>query len=194
MLRRVRQVEVGGLHQIEGIETEGEPPAVSAGASVTFRVPASLVTQNGPLTFQWQKNGVKIAGATGASYTISGAKTGDAATYTVVAANAAGSATSAAIVLKVKFATSVPVFTIQPRSRATPAGSSVTFTAAACGSPTPTYQWKKDGLSIPRATGASYTISLVKPGDAGAYTVVATNAAGSATSNGAVLQVVESRR
>jgi hypothetical protein len=50
-------------------------------------VPASLVTQNGPLTFQWQKNGVNIAGATGA--------------YTVVAANAAGSATSNGAVLQV---------------------------------------------------------------------------------------------
>ncbi len=53
----------------------------------TFRVPASLVAQNGPFTFQWQKNGVNIAGATGA--------------YTVVAANAAGSATSNGAVLQV---------------------------------------------------------------------------------------------
>jgi Immunoglobulin domain len=161
--------------------------AVSAGASVTIAAP----TSGSPApTFQWQKNGVNIAGATGASYTISNVKSSDAATYTVVATTAAGPVISAGAVLTVKSATSAPVFTVQPRSRSTPDGSSVTFTAAASGSPKPAYQWKKNGVGISEANSASYTISRVSANDAGTYTVVAANAAGSATSAGAVLKVL----
>ena len=183
-------VAVAGVHTIEGIDTD-EPHAVSGGASVTFTVPAALVSQHGPYAYQWQKNGVKISGATGASYTIGSVKSSDAATYAVVASNATGSATSVGVVLTVSSATSRPVFTVQPKSQSTPVGSTVTFTAAASGSPAPTYQWKKDRWTvISGATGASYTISRVSSNDAGTYTVVAANAVGSATSTGAVLKVI----
>ncbi len=187
-------IATSGPRQTSGVDTSGESNLVNAGASVTFTVPASLISQHGPFTYQWQKNGVRIAGATGASYTIGRFKAGDAATYTVVATNADGSSTSATVVLAVGSTTSAPAFTVQPKSRSMPAGSSVTFTAAASGSPTPTYQWMKNGVSIPGATGASYLVSPVRPRDAGTYTVVATNAAGSATSSGAVLEVVGTPR
>lgn len=83
-----------------------------------------------------------------------------------------------------------PSITSQPASQTVAAGASVTFIAAANGSPAPTYQWKKDGVTISGATGSSYTIASVTAGDAGNYTVVASNLAGSATSNAAVLSVV----
>lgn len=84
---------------------------------------------------------------------------------------------------------SAPTFTTQPASQTATAGASVTFTAAASGSPAPTYQWSLGGTAISGATGASYTINSVAASDAGTYTVTATNSAGSATSNGAVLTV-----
>ena len=68
-------------------------------------------------------------------------------------------------------------------------GSPATFTSVASGTPTPTYQWMKDGDPIPGATGASYVIANVIAGDAGSYTVVATNSAGSATSDVAILTI-----
>jgi sugar lactone lactonase YvrE len=84
---------------------------------------------------------------------------------------------------------SAPAFTTQPASQTVAAGNSVTFTAAASGSPNPTYQWMKDNAMIAGATSASFLIASVAAGDAGTYTVVATHTAGSATSNGAVLTV-----
>lgn len=69
------------------------------------------------------------------------------------------------------------------------AGSSVTITATTSGSPTPTYQWKKNGVSIAGATSAAYTISGASASDAGTYTVVAANPVGAVTSTGAVLKV-----
>ena len=160
--------------------------AVTVGAAVTFTALASGVPAP---TYQWRKNGANIAGATSASYTIASAATTDAGTYTVVAANSAGSATSNGASLTVGAATSAPVFTTQPVSQTVTVGSVVTFAAAASGSPTPTYQWRKNGANISGATSSSYTIASVATTDAGTYTVVATNSAGSATSSGATLTV-----
>lgn len=85
---------------------------------------------------------------------------------------------------------SPPVITTQPLSQTVTAGSSVTFTVAATGDPAPTFQWKRNGTNINGATGSSYTIASPAASDAGSYTVVATNSAGSATSNAAVLSVI----
>jgi hypothetical protein len=65
----------------------------------------------------------------------------------------------------------------------------VTLTVAANGTPAPTFQWRKDGVAIPNATGAALTLASVTSANAGSYTVVATNAAGSVTSNAATLTV-----
>ena len=83
-----------------------------------------------------------------------------------------------------------PAFTTQPASQTIAAGNSVTFTVAASGTPAPTYQWQKGGVNIGGATGSSFTIPSVVPGDVGSYTVVATNSSGSVTSNAASLAVI----
>ncbi|MCZ7635785.1 MAG: immunoglobulin domain-containing protein [Verrucomicrobia bacterium] len=80
-----------------------------------------------------------------------------------------------------------PTFTQQPQSRTVTEGDDVSFTAAASGATA--FQWRKDGVAIPGATGASYTIQDVRPSHAGVYTVVASNDAGSAESNPATLTV-----
>jgi hypothetical protein len=115
--------------------------------------------------------------------------TGNAGTYTMVATNSAGSATSSGAVLTVTVPTAAPTITTHPASQTVLTGVSVTFTAAASGTPAPTYQWRKNGTNIASATSASYTIASLATGDAGTYTMVATNSAGSATSSGAVLTV-----
>jgi len=48
------------------------------------------------------------------------------------------------------------------------------FTAAASGTPAPTYQWQLNGANISGATSASYIIASVATGNAGTYTMVAT--------------------
>ncbi|NBX60409.1 MAG: hypothetical protein EBT62_08100, partial [Opitutaceae bacterium] len=82
-----------------------------------------------------------------------------------------------------------PSITTQPLSQTVTAGTSVTFTAAASGNPTPTYQWQKGGVTIAGATSATYTIASTGTGDAGSYTVVATNNSGAVTSSAATLTV-----
>jgi plastocyanin len=166
--------------------TQPSSQTVTAGAAVTFTAAAS----GSPApTYQWRKNGSSITGATSASYTIASATTADAGTYAVVATNAAGSVTSNNAVLTVNLPTMAPAFTTQPASQTVTTGTAVTFTAAASGSPTPTFQWRKNGSNLTGAASASYTIASATTADAGTYAVVATNAAGSATSNNAVLTV-----
>ncbi len=86
-----------------------------------------------------------------------------------------------------------PAFTTQPASQTVTLGSSITFTAAASGSPAPTLQWQKDGLDLAGATNTSYSIASAAAGHAGSYTVTATNSAGSAASDAAILAVLVSR-
>ena len=156
--------------------------AATIGKTVTFSVAADGTA---PFAYQWCKNGSGVTGATSATYVISGVQLADAGNYWVVVSNSAGSTTSDVAALTVNAAAVAPVFTTQPASKTVNVRGSVTFTAAASGTPAPTYQWRKNGVSLAGATGTSYTIASVATGDAGTYTVVAANSAGSATSNGA---------
>src|SRR5262249_15001778 len=77
-----------------------QPVSVSA----LLNQPASFavaVTGTSPFSYQWQKNGVNISGATGSSFTIPAVQAGDAAGYTVVVGNIAGTVTSAAATLSI---------------------------------------------------------------------------------------------
>ena len=77
----------------------------------------------------------------------------------------------------------------EPQSQTVSPGGSVSFTVTASGTPPLNYQWLFNGNPINGATTASYGISTVQPPDAGGYSVVVTNFAGSVTSAAAVLTV-----
>ena len=61
------------------------------------------------------------------------------------------------------------------------AGSKITWSVVADGTPAPTFQWLKNGENIPGATGSVFIIAAAVAGDSGRYNVRATNVAGSAT-------------
>ncbi len=86
-------------------------------------------------------------------------------------------------------APAAPTFSQHPQSQAVSSGSEVSLTATASGSPAPTFQWRKNGVNIAGATGQVLTLTNVQSADAGSYSVVATNASGSATSSNATLTV-----
>jgi streptogramin lyase len=82
-----------------------------------------------------------------------------------------------------------PSITLEPQSQTVNAGTSVTFTVAATGSPAPAYQWQIGGASISGATNAALTLTNVQSTVAGGYTVIVTNTAGSVASDAATLTV-----
>lgn len=81
------------------------------------------------------------------------------------------------------------VISAHPVSRTVNEGSPVTFTVAALGTPPLSYQWAKDTVTIPGATGASYTIAATQESHEGDYTCEVSSPSESLTSNAATLSV-----
>ncbi len=142
-----------------------------------------------PLTFQWAKNGTDIAGATGTSYTIASVTAADAGSYTVRLANNVPTLVAVVSNPAVLGVNTAPAITTQPASVTTTAGQSTSFTVAATGSPTPIYQWSRNGSALAGATNATLTIANAQLADTGVYTVALINDVGSVTSAPAVLAI-----
>ena len=86
-------------------------------------------------------------------------------------------------------AATAPTITSQPSASSVAVGSAASLSVVAGGTAPLSYQWRKDGVAISGATSSTYTIASTKNSDAGSYTVVVTNSAGSVTSNSTVLTV-----
>ena len=82
-----------------------------------------------------------------------------------------------------------PVITTQPVGGYVIGGTDFALSVTASGVPAPSYQWRLDGVDIPGAVTATYTITAADAADAGSYTVVASNFSGSDTSDPAVVTV-----
>lgn len=70
---------------------------VATGASVTLNVQAT-----GAIGYQWQRNGVPIAGATGTTLTLDDVQPADAGIYTVLATNLSGTTASRPAILGIR--------------------------------------------------------------------------------------------
>ena len=162
--------------------------SLNAGQTATFSV---VATGTAPMTYQWNKNGAAISGATSSTYTTPAETTADNnAQFTVAVSNTAGSATSNAAVLTVTNPAVAPAITTQPASQTVIAGKTASFAVAATGTAPLTYQWSKNGAAISGATSSTYTTPAETTADNNAqFTVAVSNSAGSATSNAAVLTV-----
>ena len=155
---------------------------VTAGGSVTFR--GTAIGTPAP-TYQWQKDGAVLPGATSATLTLAATTLADAGRYTLTATNVIGSSTASAT-LTVRAA---PVITTGPVNEAVFAGDRATLTVSVTGFPTPTFQWRRNGTIVTGATGATLTLPSAIATDAGTYTVTVTNALGTVTSEPATLTV-----
>ena len=164
------------------------PSSVSilAGGSATFSVTASGAS---PLLYQWTRNRATLVGATSASLSFSSVQSSDAGLYAVVVSNGAGAVTSNPATLTVGSAFVAPAISTQPTAVAAVVGGTARFAVIAGGSAPLAYQWRKDGVSVPGATGDAFSLAGVKTSDAGNYTVVVSNPAGADTSSVARLDV-----
>jgi hypothetical protein len=80
-----------------------------------------------------------------------------------------------------------PVIVSHPENQMAVEGEVITFSIVATGNSL-TYQWQQDGKDIPGASNVSFTTPPIMQGDDGAmFRVIVTNAAGSVTSNQAIL-------
>ena len=158
---------------------------VIAGANVTFTAAA---TGTGTLTFQWSKDGVNL-GSPGATLALPAVTLTDSGNYAVTVTSAFGTVTSNPALLTVRAAQIAPSITTPPAAASVVTGSTATFTVVAAGSAPLTYQWRKDGIDLAGAVGATLAIPNAQPVAAGSYSVVVTNNVSAATSTAAVLTV-----
>ena len=145
--------------------------SVTAGQNASFSV---VATGTSPLTYQWQRNGVAIEGATAATYALATTVLDNGAVFRVVVTNCAGSATSNDATLTV--ASSAPVLTItpQPADTSVVAGTQASFTVGGtCSSGNLGIGWQRSNdagatwVTIASAVAATYSLATVI-GDNGA--------------------------
>ncbi len=152
---------------------------VILGSPVTFTAAATGY----PLpTLKWQKNGDDIPGATGGTYTIAATTMGDAGTYTAVATNSQGSATSSPALLIVKDVTP-PVLTLpasQTIEATSPAGAAATFAASAIDNVDGTVP-----VTLSPASGSTFPLGTTT------VNASATDAAGNAATGSFTITVVD---
>jgi uncharacterized delta-60 repeat protein len=82
-----------------------------------------------------------------------------------------------------------PVILSQPQNREVAHGADVSFSVQAAGTIPLSYQWFRDQTAIAGATNSTLNLANVQPANAGAYTVLVTNAVGSATAGPVALVI-----
>jgi hypothetical protein len=138
----------------------------------------------------WQINGAVVAQRTNAtSYTSGTVMLGYMDAFNSIA-NPAADSFAIFDNVRVLVLPIAPAITSQPQSLTVTQAANATFSAGASGNPVPWYQWRFGGAAIAGATGAVYTRTNAQPGDAGNYSVVASNLAGGVTSSVVVLTVL----
>lgn len=90
---------IQSLNQKPSITTHPHSLSVSTGQPVSFQVVANGTA---PLTYQWQKDGVDLSGATQSVFSLASATASDAGLYRCVVSNAAGSITSSVAQLSIQ--------------------------------------------------------------------------------------------
>lgn len=168
------------------ITTQPQALSVKVAASATLCVTATGAPDP---TYQWKKDGVAITGATSATYTLSSVAIKDAGDYTVVVTNSAGSVISNAATLTITATVIAPAITTQPVPVTVISGAAASMSVVASGTAPLAYQWYLDGSTISGANAATYTLPSASTRDAGSYTCVISNSAGSVTSSAASLTV-----
>jgi sugar lactone lactonase YvrE len=178
-------IRAGGLSTniSPSILAQPQPQTVGQGQTGSFSVVAA---GSAPLSYQWLLFGTNLPSATASSYTCANAQPANAGPYSVIVSNFVGSVTSSPALLTVVMP---PVITDPPQGLTVDQNISATFTVTASGTAPFAYQWLFNGAAISTATSSSYTRTNTQPEDAGSYSVIISNYAGSITSAPALLTV-----
>ena len=155
-----------------------------AGADLTLIAAAS---GSEPLRYQWRFNTTPIPAATNATLFLLNVQFAAQGDYSLLVTNPAGSVTSEVATVTIQ---APPTIATPPTNLTVTAGNNASFQVAASGSPALRYQWYfNTNTPLLNATNSIYLISGAQPGNAGAYSVVVTNAFGAVTSSVATLTV-----
>ncbi|MFM9056535.1 MAG: hypothetical protein ACKOQY_07595, partial [Bacteroidota bacterium] len=165
------------------ITTQPQPQTVCEGIPVSLSVTA---TGTAPLSYQWRRNGVNVAGATSSTYTLANPFATNSGSYDVVVSGPCGTVTSSAVQLTINPNVFIPLGGDPQFGVACPGGSATASVTASGGGPY-TYQWLFNGTPITGATSATLTLNNLSANDEGLDSVEGAGACGTTTSADAVL-------
>lgn len=182
-LPNAASISAGGVHSLALLPAQGLAPFL--GPSLVSRTVAENSTTylsvnaggSVPLVYQWRLYGTNLPNATNATLELENIQLNQGGTYSVVVGNTFGAATNSGTVNVVPL-----LISVHPLSQTAYAWSDVNFTAAALGSPPITYQWRFNGANLVGATNSALVLSDLQLNQAGAYSVVVSNASGSMSS------------
>jgi hypothetical protein len=166
------------------ITTQPASQTLAVGGTAVFSVATS---GSSPISYQWFVDSTNvIAGADEASLVLTNVQLEDSGGYFVVVSNAYGEATSVVATLTVELP---PAISVQPQSLALLVGQDADFLVSATGAAPLSYQWQCNGTNLVAATDDVLTLFDVGTVEAGAYSVIISNAVGCVTSSNALLSV-----
>jgi len=170
------QPEQAGDYDVLVFNTAGS--AVSSNATLSLFYPAAILAQpqsvatrpgsnilfsvtaysSAALTYQWQKNGVNIGGATGASLNLTNVQATDNGTFTVVITDSIGPVTSVPATLIIL---ADPVITLNPLSQSIVPGSTVVLSVSVTNNATlPVgYRVRRNNVTLPPSPSTFFVLN-----------------------------------
>ena len=162
------------------IDTQPDATTVPLGGTLSLSVGVS--GGSGSYTYQWEFDSSNIPSATSSTYTKGSFAEGNAGAYTVSTSD--GTTTLLSNAANVGYSLNIDT---QPQSQNLSIGSILSLSVSVSGgSGYYSYQWKRNSINVPGATGNPY-MAIMQEGLAGSYTVTVSDGISSATSNTAVI-------
>jgi hypothetical protein len=185
-------VDIGAFEFYQSLTITQQPQGGQSyqGGSFTFTVATSGGL--GTISYQWQKDGVDIPGATRSSYTIGLLTLGDTGHYTVIVTDSYKGLVISNPATLVVLGDPLTI-TQQPVGGMATAGGSFAFVVHASGGIGDlSYEWRRNGRVIAVVTDSWFIIPFVTFEDAGPYTVTVSDGYAEVVSDPAILTVTGS--
>lgn len=169
---------------LKGLQIDRQPESQTQylGGSAKFEV---VVRGPEPLHYQWRHNGNDVPGATERALELQGLAESDVGEYSVRVTNEHGEVLSANAQLRVQ----PLLITEPPKDQVSFRGGSAIFSVGSSGVMPVSYQWMRDGLPLPGATGPALELWNLRAEQVGAYSVLLSNVFGQVQSASARLHV-----
>ena len=171
------------------ITQQPQPLNLTAGDSINLSVG---VTGDGPLDYQWQKEGSILPGETNSTLYIAESVEANSGTYRVSINNSVSEASSDFVSVIINAAIAPVTISQHPQDLTVTEGETARFQISATGGGFISYQWRKNNVNIANAYNYQLEISPTEMGSSGDYDAIVTNSRGSIISDFATLTVLSS--
>ncbi|MDA7510623.1 immunoglobulin domain-containing protein, partial [Verrucomicrobia bacterium] len=148
------------------------------------------VSGDGPLAYQWSKDGESLGFSPVSALTFESLSESDAGLYSVEITSPVSMVTSEPITLTVTPFVEAPVVTKELQPQAVAIGSSLFLTVANSGQPPFNYTWSRDGVEIVSTKDPFLLLPNAQSDQSGLYSLTISNPGGEATSGPVEIRIL----